>query len=393
MTSGACRSSLLATTVVLSMSACGGAGSNSSATASGQRRTDGPPLNASAAGEVRTVPWPADQCTWIPVAAVESIMGPLAGPARHADGGCLYPLPEDTSPEAVRRRELARKLEEQAAAMARRLGTPTQTLPKGRPAEPAVIVQVSIGTTQSERGLKAGEKVLARWAGAEPGSDGRAKAAPPDGWDYAKSPIAVGLPGFLGRVGQLTITVLAQDLRVPATRLSALAASVRNRIPDLPFGSAGGGHEVASPAGPDPCSLLTPSEAAEVLGPLVVPPYRMRDESPFPDAGGASCAYRTAGHRVLALTPQWVEGRSLLEAARTVGGLVSNVMPDEAPEAADTLEGPWDESVSETATGDIVFLAGDRALEVSYGTSSTDASGAVRLARIAVGRLAKASPR
>ena len=49
-------------------------------------------------------------------------------------------------------------------------------------------------------------------------------------------------------------------------------------------------------------------------------------------------------------------------------------------------------SGQETADGragtTLVFLKGDRSLEVAYGTSSADAAGAVRLAQIAVQRLA-----
>jgi hypothetical protein len=42
--------------------------------------------------------------------------------------------------------------------------------------------------------------------------------------------------------------------------------------------------------------------------------------------------------------------------------------------------------------GSYAFLTGDRSL-VAYGTSSTDAAGAVRLSTIAVPRLAKAPTR
>jgi hypothetical protein len=252
-----------------------------------------------------------------------------------------------------------------------------------------VILQVSLETAPGERGIKAAEEVLAQWAEAPLGIEGRKDG----GWDYAKSPITLGLPGFLGRLGQLAITVHSQDIHVPAARMATLAASVRDRIPDRPFQGPAGQRGAGSPVGPDPCSLLTPSEAEEVLGPLVVSPYRMLESSPYPDPGGGSCAYRTAGHRVLALTPHWTYGRSVLEANRAAGGLASRVLPGEAPETADTIEGPWDEAARESATGDIAFLTGDRALEVSFGTSSTDAGGAVRLARIAVERLAKASAR
>lgn len=367
--------------------ACGRGDSPGDGSGANQDPPDGP-MTSAAASEVPTNAWPADPCAWIPTAAVESIMGPLAGPARRDQNGCLFPLPEDASPEAVRRREAGRKLRDAAEALARRTGE-ALTVPEAPPSEPAVILQVSLETAPGEQGIKAAEEVLAQWAEAPLGIEGRKDG----GWDYAKSPITLGLPGFLGRVGQLAIMVHSQDLSVPAPKMAALAASVRDRIPDRPFQAPDGQRSSGSPAGPDPCSLLTPSEAEEVLGPLAVSPYRILESSPYPDPGGGSCGYRTAGHRVLALTPHWTYGRSVLEANRAVGGLASRILPGDAPETADTIEGPWDEAARETATGDIAFLTGDRALEVSFGTSSTDAGGAVRLARIAVERLAKASAR
>ena len=134
--------------------------------------------------------------------------------------------------------------------------------------------------------------------------------------------------------------------------------------------------------GQDPCGLLTQDEAEDVLGPLLVPPYRTRQDSPFLDPAGD-----------LALTPQWSYGQSTLEAARKTGGLVAQAIGGGDPEAADTLEGPWDEAAAMPLTASYAFLTGDRSLELAYGTSSTDAAGAVRLSAIAVPRPAKARTR
>src|SRR6185436_1501966 len=114
----------------------------------------------------------------------------------------------------------------------------------------------------------------------------------------------------------------------------------------------------------------------------VVPPYRILEGSVYPNPAGRSCAYRTAGHRVFRLTPVWSDGRSEMALTRGIGSLISKVMPGESPETADTLEGPWDEAALETSTGAFVFLKGDRALNLAYMSSSTNAGGAVRLARI-----------
>ena len=73
---------------------------------------------------------------------------------------------------------------------------------------------------------------------------------------------------------------------------------------------------------------------------------------------------------------------------RAVGGLIERVAPVLHDDAADTLDtGPWEDAAGDPATGQLYFLKGDRALELGFLVSSTDFDGAVRLARIAVGRL------
>jgi hypothetical protein len=97
----------------------------------------------------------------------------------------------------------------------------------------------------------------------------------------------------------------------------------------------------------------------------------------------------TRNHLVLVVTPYWSDGKRELALMRGVGRLVSIAAPDAEVEAADTLEGPWDEAVMDL-DGSLALLAGDRLLRVSYGTSSIDAAQAVRLVRPAVERLARA---
>jgi hypothetical protein len=168
---------------------------------------------------------------------------------------------------------------------------------------------------------------------------------------------------------------------------------VRDRVPDHPFRAPESEGMAGGPSGPDPCTLLERAEAGEVLGPLVAPPYRTREDSPFVDPNGKTCAYYTAGHRVLALTPQWSYGQSTMEAVRGIGGLMGRVLPGADPEAADTIEGPWDEVAAMPMSSSFAFLKGDRSLEVAYGTSATGAAGAIRLAKIALERLATARAR
>ena len=366
--------------------ACGGAaadasdGENATSTESG--------AVAAAASEIPTNGWPADQCAWIPVAEVESIVGPLVGPPRVQEGECFYPLPLDA--EMARRRELAAKLEEIAKDLARRQGEQYEPMPDPRPTEPGLLLGVNV--SNSDMGERAFAVVNEMFGGAAAPE----KKLPNDGtgWDYTRSPFAPTIAGFAGRTGQLSITVQGQATFLPEEKMVALATRVRDLIPDRPFAARDQRGVRSTPApGPDPCGLLTRAEVEAVLGKLVVPPYRSNETAPYPDPGGKSCSYYTAGHRVLVVTPEWTDGKQSLELLRGIGGLIGAVAPDREAEAADTLEGPWDDVVASGRTADLLFLKGDRALQVGYGASSTDAAGVIRLIGPALERLAAAAPR
>ena len=175
-----------------------------------------------------------------------------------------------------------------------------------------------------------------------------------------------------------------QNAEVRREQSVALANRIRDKIADLPFPSERSG----VPDGPDPCVLVTVGEAEAVLGKLVVPPYRSDDGTPLAIEHGNSCTYLTAGHHALVLQPIWEYGGTAYEATRGVGGLLERIVPTLHNDAADTLDtGPWDEAGGDPATGRLFFLKGDRFLELGYRSSSTDMNGAVRLAKIAVGRL------
>ena len=194
--------------------------------------------------------------------------------------------------------------------------------------------------------------------------------------------------------------VVSQSADVPRAKLAALAARARDRVPDLPFPLPAdpileelkrmdGGEPEPPPSGPDPCGLLTRAEAEEVLGKLLVEPYRSNENTPLADPHGAGCTYYTARHRTLVLKPHWDSGRMMFGMARNLGGAVASALPEAGPdrESSDTLDGPWDEAAGSGTTGDLYFLKGDRMLELGYLTSSTGPDGAARLARIAVERL------
>lgn len=369
------------------IAACGGENGQPGAAAEDQAQAG--PASKGSVATVETAPWPADPCAWITAAEVEAVIGPLTGPPRRFErGGCLYPIP--LNEETARRREAARKLGKIAEEWARREGTTVDSTLNRPPADPAFVVQVSVDINNvMQRALKVVDDMAAQLLKKDSAGNSRGQSAE---WDYSQSPIALGLPGFLGRVGELTVTVMPQGgTSYSKATIAALAAAVRDRVPDRPFASrqeqpyTGG-----PPSGPDPCSLLTVAETEAVLGPLTLPPYRTRESDSHPFPAGNTCVYRTARHRVLRVKPVWSDGQFELKLVRGVGGLIGMVMPGASPEAADTIEGPWEEAAWDNTSGDLVFRIGDRALRVSFGTSSTDAKGALRLVPAALDRLRSA---
>lgn len=372
------RAAVLSATLVVSAS-CGGAAVDAPGAVRAEVAGGDP---AAGAATVRVAAWPPDACGWLPAEAVEALVGPLAGPPRAEGTACRYLLPLDsaTARNLQRGRELEREL----------LGLDAASLGRTGPDEAAVIVDVDLaGGVLEERtrdmAAEAFEEVLGAGAVEPTVID---PAAPSGGWDYESAPL--GRLGFTGRVGHVKVTVTRENVDVPLEALADLAAQVRDRVPDLPFPFPAPGVTLEPTSeGRDPCGLLTPAEAAAALGPLVVPPYRSRDGGPFIDGRGGSCAYFTAGHRVLVLTPEWTYGKSELAAVRSVAGLTAAVVIDYEAEAADTLDGPWDDVAAVGATGEMYFLKGIRLLRLGYGASATDAAGAVALARIAVERLAR----
>jgi hypothetical protein len=337
--------------------------------------------------------WPNDGCAWIPVAEVEAILGKLTGPPKGSKTTCHYPVPMDS--ETLQKRTGYRD-------MARDLNS------KSEAARDTTITRAVVTLDVDLRGDMTGERAgrmtgamlanmfkdaLGKNAPAVDTTRQEARPKPPDGWDAANVPRGRG--DFRGRTGHLTIAIDEDAMfgAVPAEKKAALAARVRDRITDLPFDYPfAGPRPTEPPSGPDPCGLLTRAEAESVLGKLLAPPYRSHDGGPYARPNGASCAYYAPGHHVLVLNPRWRNGKQLFGIGRGVSSIVGTVAADPDREKADTLDGPWDD-VQLGLDGTLAFLKGDQMLEVEYLTSSTDAAGAVRLARIALGRLAKsASP-
>ena len=337
---------------------------------------DGGPGRATIAPTaVRTASLPANPCDWISVDQVAALVGPLDGEA-----------------ERIRSVEQPEPSDDGRACLYRLTARP-------RLGDRGVLVEVSpaAGVLFERTGGAMQEHFAA--ALRDSGAPAKPRAAPDAGWDYSGH-LPMGLVSYIGRIGHVSVFIVSQSPDVPRARLAALAARIRDRIPDLPFPlppdpmleelkRMEGGDPEPPPSGPDPCGLLTQAEAEAVLGKLVVEPYRSAGNAPLADPHGQGCTYFAAGHRTLVLLPHWDSGKMMFGMARSAGGLAASVLPAPGPDAesADTLDGPWDEAAANGTTGELYFLKGDRMLELGYLTSSTDAAGAVRLARVAMGRL------
>ena len=326
---------------------------------------------------VRTASAPADACGWIPAAEVAAIVGTLEG-APGVVRSLERPDPDPYGPVCL---------------------YPLASQP--RVGRGAVLLQVDLsGGIIEERvsgSMKEGFRQVIQAGTPAEGSPAPAAAPPPPGWDRVGKHW-IGFNSFTGRIGHVAVSAMALTPEVPPEKTAALATRVRDALPDLPFplprdpqlealARAAGRPLDAEPTGPDPCALLPAEQAEEVLGKLVVPPYRSAGDAPLAVRTGTSCSYFTAGHHAFTITPHWNTGKMIFGMAKGVGGVVGSVAPDDTAAAADTLEGPWEEAAANGTTGQLYFLKGDRMLEVGYLTSATDRAGAVRLARSAVEKL------
>jgi hypothetical protein len=86
---------------------------------------------------------------------------------------------------------------------------------------------------------------------------------------------------------------------------------------------------------------------------------------------------------VFALAPQWQDGAQSFKIEKGIGGLVGLVAPQESV----VIKGPWDQTQT-GGSGALLFLKDDRLLEVHYRTSRATRADAIKLAAIAMPRLA-----
>jgi hypothetical protein len=377
--------------LLLSLAACGGGGATKDGSAAA---TPGPAADAAKPSPstpdwhptIKTATLPDDPCALLTAAEVEAVMGKLAAPPRK-DDGCRYTL---VVPEAVAaKRQQAREMREKFAKALSAYGKPDDDAASKRsdqmfaeeqdPKSYAVTVSVDVkGEVAGERAMDSVSKQL----GLTENDSAKAQATPAKGandWDDVRR-----ISGFIGRTGHIRISVERQSSDVPREQLQALAERVRDKIPDLPFAVTNPYQVMQLGTSGDPCSLLSRAEAESVLGPLAVDPYRSSSNwPPLAHGQGYSCAYYTPGHHVFVLSPTWNEGAEAFKLEKGVGGLVGIAMPQENV----VFRGPWEQSHT-GMTGELMFLKGDRLLTVHYLTSRATRGDAIKLAAIAMKRLA-----
>ena len=298
-------------------------------------------------------------CALIPRAEIERLAGPLDGEPVPEDRGCWYYVVVDTTTAEWKRLR-------DGAERARASGMDERAIAMYHPTRAGIFAAVDArgeGSASAER-----------------------PAGVPAGWDEVGASRSGQV--FNGRTGHLRVSVKVQQLKLPADTVIAIANRVRERVPEGPMSHPAADRSGRTPPGRDPCSVIPRGEAEVVLGALVAAPFRTHERTPLADPAGPSCAYLTAGHRALVVTPVWNYGGIELSAARMVGGMVSQVADLPGIEG-DTLEGPWDEAVVDL-TGELLLRKGGRVLGVRYMMSSTDAAGAIKLAGPALTRMAAA---
>jgi hypothetical protein len=372
--------------------ACGGGGgaatdASSASPESAGAGPDAAPSPPDWKPSIKTAALSDDPCALIPVADVEAVMGTLAEPPRKADG-CRYTfvMPEAVAARRQQSKEMQARMQENLRKAFGAAAEPEPVSPgsileaQNDPRSYAVTVKVDVnGGVEGEQALNSMAKQF--------GFGGNQAEKPADGskatadWDDVRR-----IPyGFMGRVGHVRVSVSGEAPDVPREQMQELAARVRDRIPDLPFAVTNPYQVFQLGTMGDPCSLLTSAEAEEVLGRLSMDPYRSSSYfPPLAHGQGQACAYFTPGHHVFVISPTWSNGKDSFKIEKGIGGLVGMVMPKEEMVV---MKGPWDAAQS-SMSGGLQFLKGDRMLEVHYGTSRASRGDAVRLAAIAMKRLA-----
>jgi hypothetical protein len=153
-----------------------------------------------------------------------------------------------------------------------------------------------------------------------------------------------------------------------------------------------GAERSARQAAPDPCTLLSASEAQPYVGVVSPPPYEASDG--LAQVGGDQCIYRGTGARQLVIT-RTGEGSaaaasSAREASNTVGGALEkagagNLAATSHRVIAQVPNGPWDQA-NWIPGGTLFVTKGDQGTNVDVSSAGGKEDDAVAIARLIVPR-------
>jgi hypothetical protein len=144
----------------------------------------------------------------------------------------------------------------------------------------------------------------------------------------------------------------------------------------------------AGSSGGDPCTLVSRTEAEQILGPVRHDPYRV-DGSGDPEPSGSACRYeaRTGRHFIVDVD---FEGAVIGMRAIGLGAqIASPVFGTDSAQLA-SIHGQWDEV--HVLPGHLMARKGDAMVDVGYEGSRAGLAGAARVADVALGRFGAPLP-
>ncbi len=175
----------------------------------------------------------------------------------------------------------------------------------------------------------------------------------------------------------LVLTGLAGCMRDQQARFARMVDSLQ-RAGAARTGSSGG----------DPCTLLSRTEAEQVLGPLRHDPYRA-DGSGAPAPDGSSCRYETQTGRHLSMEVSFDGARIGMRAIGLGAQIASPVFGSDSAQLG-AVRGHWDEA--HLMPGHLMARKGDAMVDMDYMGSRAGLPGAARLADLALDRIGSPLP-
>ena len=148
-----------------------------------------------------------------------------------------------------------------------------------------------------------------------------------------------------------------------------------------------------APASPDPCVLLSASEAQPYVGTLTTPPFRSTDDGGA-DAAGDACSYHGSDARQLIIVRSGkgsaAAGNIVAELPNIIGGALEkagagNLAATAHRVIADVSNGPWDKA-NWIPGGTLFVTKGDAGANIDVSGSGGKEEDAIAIARLVVPR-------